>query len=76
VAKTLTAYPAITHCYLRNTYSFWPYNIYSMLHSVDRGTASRLIQDISRKIKINDFRVLFTLKEFKKTKADLNQIFK
>jgi len=76
VAKVLVAYPQITHCYLRSTYSFWPYNLYSMAHTADKKTCHRLILAIARKTKIKDFKVLFTLKEFKKTKSNLGGLLR
>jgi DNA-binding Lrp family transcriptional regulator len=76
VAKILARNPQISHCYLRKTYSIWPYNLYSMAHTADRTTYKRLISCLLRKTKIKDFKVLFTLKEFKKTKSELGGLLR
>jgi len=76
VATVLAGFPQITHCYLRNSYSFWPYNLYSMVHARDRKACMRLISGIVRKVRIKNFRILFTLKEFKKTKSVLGGLLR
>jgi DNA-binding Lrp family transcriptional regulator len=76
VAAVLADFPQVTHCYLRNSYSFWPYNLYSMVHARNRKACMRLISGIVRKVKIKDFRILFTLREFKKTKSALGGLLK
>lgn len=74
VGKFLAGYPEVSHCYLRSNYSFWPYNIYTMLHAPDKRSCLKLVKSISRKARVRDFRVLFTLKEFKKSRPDLREI--
>jgi DNA-binding Lrp family transcriptional regulator len=76
VAAVLAGFPQVTHCYLRNSYSFWPYNLYSMVHARDRKACMRLISGMVRKVKIKNPRILFTLKEFKKTKSVLGGLLR
>ena len=71
VAKILSGSPHITHCYLRNTCTRWPYNLYSMVHASDRKMCLGIIKNIAAKTRTKDFKVLFTLKELKKTKQNL-----
>ena len=61
----------ITHCYLRTAAPGWPYNIYTMVHCESRPACLRLLARLSRKTGVKDYKALFTVKEFKKTKADL-----
>jgi siroheme decarboxylase len=61
----------ISHCYQRKTFPDWPYNVYTMVHGADRQSCWKLIRELSRKAGIKDYRVFFTLKELKKTKADI-----
>jgi DNA-binding Lrp family transcriptional regulator len=68
VVKILTKYPQVSHCYLRSSYSFWPYNLYTMLHATERKSCVLLIKTIAQKLRVAKYKVLFTLKEFKKTK--------
>lgn len=74
VAKILISYPEISHCYLRSTYPSWLYNIYTMLHASNRKSCEKLIKLISQKTRIKDYRIMFTLKEFKKARLDLSAI--
>jgi DNA-binding Lrp family transcriptional regulator len=71
VAKIISGFGQISHCYLRNTYAEWPYNIYSMVHAPDRKTCLNIIKDVAKKSQTKGFKVLFTLKELKKTKQNL-----
>lgn len=68
VAKILVKFPEISHCYLRTTHFLWPYNLYTMLHASERKSCVLLIKMIAQKLGIAEYKVLFTLKEFKKTK--------
>lgn len=71
VARILKGVPPISHCYLRSSYLLWPYNLYTMLHCRDKNSCLLLLKSIAQKAGIKDYRVLFTLKEFKKTKSNL-----
>jgi DNA-binding Lrp family transcriptional regulator len=71
--RLMAKLPQITHCYVRRSYSHWPYNLYAMIHASERKDILRLIKMISQKIKTDDCRVLFTLREFKKKRVDLMQ---
>jgi siroheme decarboxylase len=61
----------VSHCYQRKTSGAWPYNIYTMIHATSRQDCRRIIRMLCRKSGLNDYRELFTLKELKKTKADI-----
>jgi siroheme decarboxylase len=61
----------VSHCYQRKTHASWPYNVYTMVHGRDRQDCLRIVKRLSRINGIKDHRELFTLKELKKTKADI-----
>ncbi len=61
----------VSHCYERKTFVAWPYNIYTMIHGRSRQDCLKIIRILSQKAGIKDYRELFTLKELKKTKADI-----
>ncbi len=65
--KAMAEFTQVSHCYLRTSYAKWPYNLYTMLHSDSREELLRIISRISKKVRPEGYRVLFTLKEFKKT---------
>ncbi|MCK9594531.1 MAG: hypothetical protein PHH68_02930 [Candidatus Omnitrophica bacterium] len=74
-AKCFSAFSGISHCYQRRVFTDWPYNIYTMLHASDKKSAVELIKRISDSAGLKQYRVLFTLKELKKEKTDLEKIF-
>ena len=58
----------ISHVYIRKTYpGKWDYNLYTMLHARNETELAELIEKISDITGCDDFRVLRTLKEFKKS---------
>ncbi len=59
--------PAISHCYLRASKRDWPYNFYTMIHARTKSECLKLIRSISKKCGVDDYKMLFTLKKFKKT---------
>lgn len=69
VCSVLGQEVSVSHCYVRDTAPQWPYNVYCMLHGSARSDCLRKISSLAGKTGIKDKRVLFTLKEFKKTKT-------
>ena len=68
VIKKITDLKQISHCYQRVTYPDWPYNLYTMIHSENKRMCLETITDIAAKIKGEEYKILFTRKEFKKTR--------
>jgi DNA-binding Lrp family transcriptional regulator len=69
VCRILAGEVSVSHCYVRTTVEQWPYNVYCMLHGMTRGGCLRKIASLAERTGIKDNRVLFTRKEFKKTKT-------
>jgi DNA-binding Lrp family transcriptional regulator len=61
----------VSHCYQRKTYAHWPYNVYTMVHGRNRKDCLRVVKKLTRITGIKVHQELFTLKELKKTKADI-----
>lgn len=70
VGAMLGAFPQISHCYQRPVYADWPYNVFSMVHCKSIGEAENMAKDIQKHIKIDDYRILFSSREFKKTRVE------
>lgn len=70
VGEKLGAFPQVSHCYQRPTYDDWPYNVFSMIHSRTREDADSVIKQIQSQIGVDEYRVLFSLREFKKTRVE------
>jgi len=75
-AKVMEKVPNISHCYWRRPGPNWPYSLYTMLHAPSRLECLKILQLISGRLgtKIKDMKVLFTLKELKKTRFDAQRI--
>ncbi len=60
----------MSHVYVRKVYpGKWEYNMYTMLHAESEGELLNLIEKISDLTGCDDYRVLRTLKEFKKSSS-------
>lgn len=70
VSKAISAFPAVSHCYLRPTSPKWPYNLYTMIHGPTIKDCYLLAQKISRKTGIRRYQILPSLREFKKSSME------
>lgn len=70
VGATLGAFPQISHCYQRPVYADWPYNVFSMVHCKSVSDAENMAKDIQKHIQVDDYRILFSSREFKKTRVE------
>ena len=70
VGETLGSFPQVSHCYERPTYADWPYNVFSMIHCKTHDEANEMAKSIQNQIKVDDYRILFSSREFKKTRVE------
>ena len=70
VGEKLGAFPQVSHCYERPTYSDWPYNVFSMIHCKTHDEANEMAKTIQNQIHVDDYRILFSTREFKKTRVE------
>ncbi|MFQ5440728.1 MAG: Lrp/AsnC family transcriptional regulator [Nitrosopumilaceae archaeon] len=70
VGEKLGAFPQVSHCYERPTYSDWPYNVFSMIHCKTHDEANEMAKTIQDQILVDDYRILFSSREFKKTRVE------
>ncbi len=67
VGEKLASFKQISHCYRRNPHNGWPYNLYTMVHAKDEKTCRETVQKISKNNFINNYIILFSRRELKKT---------
>lgn len=65
-ARTMVQFREVSHCYQRLSYPHWPYTIYTMIHGRTREQCLGVVQSIATQTDIQDYKVLFTAREFKK----------
>lgn len=70
VGEKLGKFPQISHCYQRPTYPDWPFNVFSMIHCKSEHEASQMAKDIQKQIGVENYRILFSSREFKKTRVE------
>src|ERR671912_170323 len=69
VGYKLAEFPQVSHCYRRPTYPDWKFNIFSMIHARSIEAAEKIAKEISCIIKIYDYKILFSSREFKKERV-------
>lgn len=61
----------ISHCYVRKTYPNWPYNLYTVIHSTSKEGCQKIARESAENLGINNYQLLFSVKEFKKTRLQI-----
>ncbi|MFC1925344.1 AsnC family transcriptional regulator [Chloroflexota bacterium] len=59
----------VSHCYERKTNPLWSYNLFAMIHGHTREICEDIIGKISGELGLNDYMLLFSTREFKKTRV-------
>ena len=67
VGELLATFSEITHCYARPRLPDWPYSLYAMIHAHTREECAAIAARIAGTTGISSYRMLFSLREFKKT---------
>ncbi len=67
VGRMLAECSEISHCYERPRFPGWQYNIYAMIHGRAKEDVASLARRMAEEMSIDDYLVLFSLREFKKT---------
>ena len=70
VGEKLGAFPQVSHCYERPVYPDWPYNVFSMIHCKSIDEAKDMAKDIQNQIDVEEYKILFSSREFKKTRVE------
>ncbi len=69
VGRIMAANPAVTHCYERPTFPDWPYTHFSMIHASTKNRCEQIAAEISAETGITDYKVLYSYREYKKTRV-------
>jgi DNA-binding Lrp family transcriptional regulator len=70
VGRTMAGFREVTHCYQRQPQEDWQYNLYSMVHADSRNECQEIARRISQRTGIDEYILLFSEKEFKKTSME------
>ncbi|MDP2895282.1 MAG: Lrp/AsnC family transcriptional regulator [bacterium] len=72
-AEAIVSSPAVSHCYQRETRPGWPYNLYAMVHGRTKQQCQEVAAGIARSIGNPNYRLLFSVREYKKTSPSFFQ---
>jgi len=67
VGRQMAASPHVSHCYHRRVTAQWQYNMYTMIHARSEIDCRAIAADLSRRTGVDDYALLFSRKELKKT---------
>ncbi len=78
VGEKLGSFPQVSHCYQRPVYKDWPYSVFSMIHCKSEDEAKNMAKEIQKEIQVDDYKILFSAREFKKTRVEyfVEHVFK
>jgi len=60
----------VSHCYERPSSEQWPYSVYAMIHGRSIDECRAVIGEIERESGVTDYRLLPTIKEYKKVRVE------
>ena len=66
---TAAAFPAVSHCYLRQSWPDWPYTLFTMVHAPTKEKCQSALAEISAATNIKDYSALYSTKEYKKVRV-------
>lgn len=69
--RIMASHENVSHCYERESYGFWDYNLYTMIHAKTKREFFRIVEDIARLTGIRDYKVFLSKREFKKVGLSL-----
>ncbi|MDI6828012.1 MAG: Lrp/AsnC family transcriptional regulator [Armatimonadota bacterium] len=66
-ANVAVQFHEVSHCYQRPRFQGFPFNIYTMIHGREKKDCENVAQAISMKTGVEDYLLLYTTAEFKKS---------
>lgn len=69
VGQLMSSFAAVSHCYLRPSYSDWPYNIFTMVHGRSPEDCEATLAAIAEKTGVTNRSSLYSSKEYKKVRV-------
>ncbi len=70
IGRVMAGFREVTHCYHRRPQKDWKYSLYTMIHGDTREECYDIAKKMSEKTGMNEYSLLFSEKEFKKTSME------
>jgi siroheme decarboxylase len=71
VGVAMASHREVSQCFLRPTYSDWPYNIFTTVHGRTVDECESALKSIADETGVSEMRALFPVREFKHVRASL-----
>jgi DNA-binding Lrp family transcriptional regulator len=68
--EMMSEFREVSHCYQRRPQNDWKYNLFTMVHADSKEECYEIAKRISEKTGMEDYTLLFSEKEFKKTSME------
>ena len=69
VGSMMAGSPWVSHCYERPTFPDWQYTHFTMIHATNSEKCEEVARGISRETGIDDYMLLYSTREYKKTRV-------
>lgn len=69
LGRQMADFASVSHCYQRPVYPDWRFNLFSMIHGRKVGDCEKVVEAIREATGIEDYAVLYSTKEYKKTRV-------
>jgi siroheme decarboxylase len=63
------AFPAVSHCYLPQSWPDWPYTMFTMVHAPTQAQCDAVLARIAQKTGVQQYAALYSTKEYKKSRV-------
>jgi len=70
--KSLSQLEIVSHCYEREPFRGWPYNLFAMMHAKTMAPIKHAIENFVEQRQIENFKLLPTTAELKKKSSEIN----
>jgi len=67
--RRMAAHEMVSHCYARPRTARWPFRLYTMVHGRTREEVEAAVREIAAREKIENYKILFSMRELKKTET-------
>ncbi|TMC48432.1 MAG: Lrp/AsnC family transcriptional regulator [Chloroflexi bacterium] len=69
LGRRVAEFASVSHCYQRPVYEDWRFNLFAMIHGRKVGDCERVVEAIKDATGLDDYAVLYSTKEYKKTRV-------
>ena len=69
LGRKFSSYKPVSHCYIRNSFPQWPYQLYTMIHARSREDLEAIVEHMTAASGQTNYRICLSTREFKKQRV-------